>query len=57
MGLAYEKTSYLQEKANLFEIGSYNRTLQMSRGNIKKNNFSGIIFIKKTIFLICRCSV
>jgi len=23
MGLAHEKTSYLQEKANLFEIGSY----------------------------------
>ena len=23
MGLAHEKKSYLQEKANLFEIGSY----------------------------------
>ena len=27
MGLAHEKKSYLQEKANLFEIGSYARTL------------------------------
>ena len=25
MGLAHEKKSYLQEKANLFEIGSINR--------------------------------
>ena len=24
MGLAHEKKSYLQEKANLFEIGSFN---------------------------------
>ena len=25
MGLAHEKKSYLQEKANLFEIGSINK--------------------------------
>uniref|UniRef100_UPI0028063739 hypothetical protein n=1 Tax=uncultured Fibrobacter sp. TaxID=261512 RepID=UPI0028063739 len=25
MGLAHEKKSYLQEKANLFEIGSYKK--------------------------------
>ena len=25
MGLAHEKKSYLQEKANLFEIGSYDK--------------------------------
>ena len=26
MGLAHEKKSYLQEKANLFEIGSQDKT-------------------------------
>ena len=28
MGLAHEKKSYLQEKANLFEIGSFNKNVQ-----------------------------
>ena len=27
MGLAHEKTSYLQEKANRFEIGSQEKTM------------------------------
>ena len=30
MGLAHEKKSYLQEKANLFEIGSYHKDSEMS---------------------------
>lgn len=36
MGLAHEKKSYLQEKANLFEIGSEEknlRTYQLITGN------------------------
>ena len=28
MGLAHEKKSYLQEKANLFEIGSIDRKIE-----------------------------
>ena len=31
MGLAHEKTSYLQEKANLFEIGSWGNGMPMCR--------------------------
>ena len=33
MGLAHEKKSYLQEKANLFEIGSFD------------NNFSQVLIL------------
>ena len=29
MGLAHEKKSYLQEKANLFEIGSVEEIIQL----------------------------
>ena len=39
MGLAHEKKSYLQEKANLFEIGSVEKT------------FSGIITIPTCMIL------
>lgn len=38
MGLAHEKTSYLQEKANLFEIGS-NINRIISSGEKKKLSF------------------
>ena len=31
MGLAHEKKSYLQEKANLFEIGSFHPTKGLQR--------------------------
>ena len=31
MGLAHEKKSYLQEKANLFEIGSFDPTKRLQR--------------------------
>lgn len=34
MGLAHEKKSYLQEKANLFEIGSYTLFLTYFRMTI-----------------------
>ena len=39
MGLAHEKKSYLQEKANLFEIGSTDLLyfLQTARGNLLAN--------------------
>lgn len=31
MGLAHEKKSYLQEKANLFEIGSFHKRFHSGR--------------------------
>ena len=36
MGLAHEKKSYLQEKANLFEIGSGNKLFGNFRNVMKK---------------------
>ena len=36
MGLAHEKKSYLQEKANLFEIGSYGKFVQSGNQQIKE---------------------
>lgn len=33
MGLAHEKKSYLQEKANLFEIGSYDSEILICNRN------------------------
>ena len=38
MGLAHEKKSYLQEKANLFEIGS-KKTINASSNRRKNDNF------------------
>ena len=43
MGLAHEKKSYLQEKANLFEIGSYHKDSEMSIPIL-------LFFEKKVIF-------
>ena len=36
MGLAHEKTSYLQEKANLFEIGSTIKTREDGRLHLQR---------------------
>lgn len=41
MGLAHEKTSYLQEKANRFEIGSINKN---TRRRNEKDLRKGIIY-------------
>lgn len=40
MGLAHEKKSYLQEKANLFEIGSLKRETQRRMAGHEKNRSS-----------------
>lgn len=39
MGLAHEKKSYLQEKANLFEIGSENIEIFLRSRNKKRSLF------------------
>ena len=44
MGLAHEKKSYLQEKANLFEIGSLDQ-------HLKNNGNSGIIYLKNRKYI------
>lgn len=45
MGLAHEKKSYLQEKANLFEIGSLIYNLMMILQDSDNNNLY-LSFIK-----------
>ena len=42
MGLAHEKKSYLQEKANLFEIGSYEYRCSADRA-LDQRNFNGLL--------------